>query len=80
MLYRYYKFKGYDLSSTGKNISEYNDSQEISDYAKDALSYISGIGLIKGKSDTTINPLDNATRAETAMIIMRMFDLLKLTK
>ena len=72
IMHRYAKYKGYDVES-GKNtnILSYNDSDSISDYAKASLQWANGIGLINGKTESTLNPLDNATRAEAATIFYR---------
>ena len=35
------------------------------------MQYAVGAGLIKGKTESTLNPLDNATRAEAAAILER---------
>ena len=50
------------------------DSSEISEYAVSAMNWAVGTGLMKGKSDTTLNPLDNATRAEIAAILQRFIE------
>ena len=72
IMHRYAKYKGDDVES-GKNtnILFYNDSDSISDYAKASLQWANGIGLINGKTESTLNPLDNATRAEAATIFYR---------
>ena len=38
---------------------------------KASLQWANGIGLINGKTESTLNPLDNATRAEAATIFYR---------
>lgn len=73
IIYRYAAFKGYDLSAKG-NIKAYTDGTSISDYAKEALSYAVDAGLITGKTSTTLNTLDNATRAEIAAILQRFIE------
>lgn len=50
------------------------DNSEISEYAVSAMNWAVGTGLIKGKTDTTINPKDNATRAEIATILKRFIE------
>ena len=44
----------------------------MADWAKDALSWAIGSGLIKGRTETTIVPQGEATRAEAATIFSRM--------
>ena len=75
IIYRYIKFKGGDLSAfENTDISAFDDCDDISDYAIDALCYANGAGLISGRSESTLNPTGTATRAEAATVIMRMFD------
>lgn len=78
VLYRYAGYKGID-TSVGKdtNILSYEDYSEISGYAVEAVQWSVGSGLILGKSDTTLNPSDNATRAEAATVFMRFTEMLK---
>ena len=75
MMFRYAKMKGYDVSCGEEtNILSYEDFAEISEYAVSALQYAVGAGLMSGKSNTTINPKDTATRAETAAVLMRFLE------
>lgn len=78
IMFRYAKYKGVDVSvGEDTNILSYSDSDEISDYAAEALQWTAGSGIMSGKSSTTLNPLDNATRAETAAVIMRFIEAIK---
>ncbi len=70
IVYRYAKYKGYDVSKTA-DISAYADYGKISEYAIESMQYAVGNGLIKGKTATTLNPADTATRAEIAAILQR---------
>ncbi|WP_206460082.1 S-layer homology domain-containing protein [Anaerovorax sp. IOR16] len=47
----------------------FTDQQKIAAYAKTAVSQLQKSGIINGKTATTFNPKDNATRAESAVII-----------
>ena len=72
IMHRYAMYKGDDVESgENTNILSYDDSDSISDYAKASLQWANGIGLINGKTESTLNPLDNATRAEAATIFYR---------
>lgn len=78
IMHRYAAFKGYDTTvGENTNILSYADYADISEYAVPSLQYAVGSGLIKGKTDSTINPADNATRAETAEIIKRFIEFNK---
>ena len=75
IIYRYAKYAGYDVSVGEKtDILSYNDASEISEYAVSAVRYTVGSGLIKGKSNSTLDPQDNATRAEIAAILQRFIE------
>ena len=75
IMHRYAQYKGYDVSIGEKtNILSYNDYDSISEYAVASMQYAVGSGLMKGKSTSTLNPLDNATRAEIATILQRFIE------
>ena len=75
IMFRYAKYKGYDVSvGENTNILSYTDFDEISEYAIEAIQYAVGSGLMKGKTESTINPKDNATRAEIAAILQRFLE------
>ena len=46
----------------------------ISEYAIASLQWAAGTGLLKGRTETTLNPRDNATRAEIAAILHRFLE------
>lgn len=52
--------------------SAFTDSSEISEYARDAVLRMTGMGIIKGNPDGTIKPFSNTTRAEAAVIMNRL--------
>ncbi|MGN0106926.1 MAG: S-layer homology domain-containing protein, partial [Hominilimicola sp.] len=70
ILYRYAAYKGYDVD-TNADVTSYDDCADISEYALKAIEWTVGIGIISGKTDKTIAPADNATRAEVAAMIQR---------
>ena len=70
-LYRYGQYKEYDTTAKAE-LSTYEDGSGVADWAKDALSWAIGSGLIKGRTETTIVPQGEATRAEAATIFSRM--------
>ena len=69
MLYRYAKLKGYDVSASA-DISGYTDASSVSSWAKDAMQWAVGSGLIQG-SNNALTPQANASRAQIATILMR---------
>ncbi len=69
MLYSYAKYKGKNVSSS-TNISGYNDSYKVTGYAKPALQWAIGKGIISGKDNgRRLDPQGTATRAEAATMI-----------
>lgn len=71
IMHRYAEHKEYDISVGETNVHEYDDAHHISDYAVEAMQYAVNLGLITGKTETTLNPVDKATRAEIATILER---------
>lgn len=68
-------YKGYDISvGENTNILSYIDFDEISEYAIEAMQYAFGSVLMKGKTETTLNPIYFATRAEIAAILQRFIE------
>ena len=59
------------------DLSVYSDNKSISDYAKDAVAYVSQIGIMNGKGDGSFCPGDRATRAEVASLLMRFVEYIK---
>ncbi len=79
IMYRYAQYKGYDVSAGEKTeILAYDDAESVSEYAVAAMQYVVGSGLIKGKTASTLNPQDNATRAEIATILQRFIEMNKI--
>lgn len=69
MLYRYAKMKGYDVSASA-SLSGYTDASGVSGWAKEAMQWAVGSGLIQG-SGNALTPQVNASRAQIATILMR---------
>lgn len=69
MLYRYAKMKGYDVSASA-SLSGYTDASSVSGWAKEAMQWAVGSGLIQG-SGNALTPQANASRAQIATILMR---------
>ncbi len=65
MLYRFAGGKG-----VSKSIADFSDAADASTWAKDALEWAYGMGVMKGNGDGTMNPKGNATRAEMAQFFM----------
>ena len=56
-------------------LSKFEDRDSISSYATESVCIMIARGIIKG-NDGNLSPLDNATRAEAAVIFNRIYDIL----
>ena len=70
ILYRYSEKKGVDMSVRG-DMSGFVDRDAISAYAKEAVAWAVGMGLVSGTGEGHITPAGSATRAQVATILMR---------
>ena len=66
MAYNALKYSKYDLT-VSKN--SFGDFEEISEYAKEAVSLLAGDGILNGTDEGNFAPIDNTTRAEAAVVI-----------
>ncbi|MHA6482795.1 lamin tail domain-containing protein [Paenibacillus sp. strain BS8-2] len=66
MLHNYLEYKGIQLESTNK--PAFADANEVSDWAKDAVTTIQGYGIISGIGGNTFAPTAYADRAAVATI------------
>ena len=74
MMYRYANYLRYDTSARA-DISKYTDAGNVNEFAKEAMSWAVGEGIITGKyNETQLDPQGNASRAECATIIMRFME------
>ena len=55
-------------------MGRYTDYDEISSWALEDMTWAVSVGLMKGKTNTTINPKDMATRAQVAQVIKNFCD------
>ena len=67
MLCRYVQSQGGDVTAGG-DLSAYRDGEAVSDYARSAMEWACGQGLIQGSSGA-LNPQGTATRAEVAQLM-----------
>lgn len=72
ILMNYAKNKGYDVSAKA-NLSKYVDSEDISSWALDAISWANARGLIEGSGDSLL-VRNNATRAQVAAVLNRFVE------
>ncbi len=74
MLKKYAEYKGKFVEPTG-SLNNFADKDTVSNYAVDALIWASSNSIISGNANSdgtrTIAPLNNATRAEAAVMLTR---------
>ncbi len=67
ILYRYTQYKNKDVSGRA-DISNYQDRNEISNYALTAMQWACDAGIINGISTTVLSPKGTTTRAQVAQM------------
>lgn len=71
MLYRYAKFKGYDVNiSEDSDISSFSDASLVSEWAFDAMRWACSEGLVNGIEGKLL-PKDPISRAQQAVVLYR---------
>jgi len=76
IMYRYALLKGDNVSEYDEtDILSYEDFNEISEYAKTAMKYVNGAGILKGRTGNLLTPKGGASRAEVATILMRFIEM-----
>ena len=68
ILYRYARYKGYDVTARG-DLSAYTDGASTHGWAKAALSWANGVGIIDGLGEDLIDPTGGAIRAQAAKML-----------
>lgn len=74
LLYRYAAKKGYDVSKQA-DLSAFVDADEVSGYAKEAMSWAVAMGLVQGRGAGKLAPTDLARRVEVAALFQRFASL-----
>ena len=65
-----YRYAG-EPSADGGTLDQFTDRTNISSYATEAMQWATEQGIVNGKSNSTLDPQGNATRAEVATMMMR---------
>jgi hypothetical protein len=73
MLFRYAGTLGVDTSERA-DLAGFDDADKVSDWAQDTMAWAVAVGLVQGRTDTTLAPDGNATRAEAATLLMRFIE------
>jgi hypothetical protein len=67
-----------DSASASQRIQMYQDYEEISSWAREAVSVVVGIELMKGTSGEQYSPKQASTRAQAAVIVARVMKYMQL--
>jgi len=64
------------ITTTGtfEDIQTFNDASQVASYAIEGVATLIKEGIVQGTTDNLINPHGNATRAETAVIVYRIYN------
>lgn len=71
MIYNAYRLKSGDAPASQGQTTAFSDQSQIHDWAEPALNGVLNLGLMKGTSSSTLEPLSQATRAQSAEILYR---------
>lgn len=75
LMHRFCVVQGYDLSVDNANFMDrYTDLDKIGAWAYDDVEWVVSVGLMRGKTNNTIDPKSYATRAQVAQVIKNMAD------
>ena len=78
LLLRAGEYRGIDFNNP--NIKNFNDYNEVSDYALESVKKLSALGIISGTDTGCFEPKKSATRAEAAVMVVRFLELLEGSK
>ena len=73
VLHRWAQYKGYATDTeSGTDLNQFTDSSRISEFARSAIQWASSQNLISGTDEGALLPTDKATRAQAAVILVRV--------
>ena len=70
-LYRFAGVMGYDRTATAE-LSAYTDADQVQPYATEAFQWAVAAGVIKGTTETTLDPEATTTRAQVSLMVYRL--------
>ena len=73
LLYRYAQTQNMDVSEK-VDLGDYADAEQVSAYAREAMAWAIGNGIVEGVDAATLAPKGTATRAQAAAILMRFLE------
>ena len=67
-----FRYSGAEPGGSAMGLAGFEDANQISGWAKEPLLWAVTAGIINGRTESTLVPQGNATRAEVATMLMRM--------
>lgn len=77
MLARYAKLMGLNTKADSKVLEQFADGDKTGEWAADGVAWCVENGILKGKSNDTLDPAVEVSRAEVAVMLNRFIGLLK---
>ncbi|MDR1439860.1 MAG: S-layer homology domain-containing protein, partial [Clostridiales bacterium] len=76
LLYRYWQLRNPDTGSFAPpaDLSAFADAESVSEWAREAVEWAVGNGLMQGRAASAIGAKTTATRAEAAALLQRYFE------
>lgn len=68
--------EGYEIPENLTKVNKLDDSNDIGDWAKSYVELAYRLGILKGRTATTFVPEANATRAESAVMLYRLYNII----
>lgn len=69
------KYKNAEIPGNIDTYLDFSDKTSFGEYAKESIAAAVKYGIIKGNPDKSYKPANNATRAESAVVIYNVFNL-----
>ena len=70
--YQYVQYLGWETPVEGNAIREFNDADQISPWAREAMSFAIHADILRGKEGQKLAPQDLATRGEVAVVLEQL--------
>lgn len=77
MLFNYCSFIGQTSPEQYDSLESFVDTEEISDYAREPMQWVVGVGLVQGVGENRLAPKMDASRSQAAAIMVRMTALIQ---
>lgn len=76
MIYRYAQYKGKGFADSWMFKLDFDDSDDVSEYAYEAMCWNTTNEIINGVGDNKLSPKSNSTRAQVATVLVKLIDVL----